>query len=271
MSEPHSNLSDDATAAATRAATRHAAAFTASLLAHAALLAVIIWLLPSPLPRPTQWVLAYFIELGPAGGQGARSGASGAPIATPDPPNKSARHADARRPASPAPIFSLVSPPVSNSVNESVNAERDSPTGSAPDVATATFGERAIGAASNGSPAGGGSGATSHGAGAGGGDAAGIEVASADYARNPLPRYPDYARRHAQQGTVTLRVLVADDGSVRAAMVAESSGFETLDDAALVTVRDRWRFAPARRAGAAVESWVLVPIRFALTDSRVAR
>jgi protein TonB len=96
-------------------------------------------------------------------------------------------------------------------------------------------------------------------------------LAHADYAMNPPPTYPAAARRRQQQGTVTVRVLVGADGSVERAEVAESSGFDALDDAALETVRSRWRFVPARRDGLAVESWVLVPIRFALVEAHAIR
>ena len=92
-------------------------------------------------------------------------------------------------------------------------------------------------------------------------------VAHADYARNPPPVYPASARRRAQQGTVTVRVLVGADGSVERAEISDSSGVDSLDDAALETVRSRWRFVPARQGGSAVESWVLVPIRFALLEA----
>ena len=94
--------------------------------------------------------------------------------------------------------------------------------------------------------------------------------AHADYVRNPPPVYPASARRREQQGTVTVRVLIGADGSVERAEVAESSGFDSLDDAALDTVRSRWRFVPARHGGLAVESWVLVPIRFALIEANAA-
>ncbi len=105
----------------------------------------------------------------------------------------------------------------------------------------------------------------------GAGDGDGSSIAQADYGRNPPPVYPALARRREQQGTVTIRVLVGNDGSVRRAEIAESSGFDVLDDAALETVRRRWRFIPARRGGTPVESWVLVPIRFALTEANAAR
>ncbi len=130
-------------------------------------------------------------------------------------------------------------------------------------------------ASSTGATAGGASGAGSAPA-LGGGDGSsaggdGNSSAHADYARNPPPLYPAVARRREQQGTVTVRVLVGADGSVEQAELADSSGFDTLDDAALDTVRSRWRFVPARRGGVAVESWVLVPIRFALIEANAVR
>ncbi|HWN58514.1 MAG TPA: TonB family protein, partial [Methylomirabilota bacterium] len=113
-----------------------------------------------------------------------------------------------------------------------------------------------------------------NGSGSGSTDAAGegdgTSIAHADYGKNPPPAYPAIARRRAQQGTVTIRVLVDVDGVVQRAEIAESSGFDVLDDAAIETVRGRWRFVPARSAGNPIESWVLVPIRFALTEANQA-
>jgi len=55
------------------------------------------------------------------------------------------------------------------------------------------------------------------------------------------------------------------DGSVKRIEIAQSSGFDDLDQSALDTVLKRWRFVAAKRSdGRPVESWVLVPIRFAL-------
>jgi len=41
-----------------------------------------------------------------------------------------------------------------------------------------------------------------------------------------------------------------------------------LDQAAIETVRDSWRFVPAENDGAKLESWVIVPIRFSLEQAR---
>jgi len=115
------------------------------------------------------------------------------------------------------------------------------------------------------SGSGGGAGA---GIGSGAGDGScggGVQVAHADYGASPAPAYPSRSRQRAEEGTVTLHILIAADGSVARIEIAESSGFDDLDRSALETVRQRWRFVPARRSdGHPIESWVLVPIRFAL-------
>jgi len=119
----------------------------------------------------------------------------------------------------------------------------------------------------------GGDGGKSTGTGAGDtiGDGGGDGVAQPRYDVNPFPPYPSSARRRAEQGTVILRALVGVDGAVERVEIAESSGYRSLDDAAAETVRTRWKFIPARSAGTPVESWVLAPIRFALTEDRAAR
>ena len=87
------------------------------------------------------------------------------------------------------------------------------------------------------------------------------------YGVNPKPPYPLIARRMGAQGIVLLRVHVRADGSVAEVTVAQSSGFSQLDDSALRTVRESWRFIPARLDGIPVESWVEVPIRFVLGNA----
>jgi len=81
--------------------------------------------------------------------------------------------------------------------------------------------------------------------------------------RNPAPGYPMVARRNGEQGTVTIKVLVARDGTPANVSVDKTSGYARLDNAALETIRS-WRFAPARQGAQPVEAWVLVPIVFRL-------
>ena len=103
----------------------------------------------------------------------------------------------------------------------------------------------------------------SGGTGSGGGGA----LARPDYGVNPKPPYPLIARRIGAQGVVVLRVFVHANGTVGNVIVSQSSGFTVLDESASKTVRERWRFLPARLDGQPVESWVEVPIRFVLADS----
>jgi protein TonB len=104
--------------------------------------------------------------------------------------------------------------------------------------------------------------------GAGKGNGGGGKIsARPEYGVNPKPPYPLIARRLGAQGVVMLRVQVREDGSVAAIELARSSGFAVLDDSAVRTVRESWRFIPAQLDGAPVASWVEVPIRFVLEDS----
>ncbi len=83
------------------------------------------------------------------------------------------------------------------------------------------------------------------------------------YKRNPSPPYPRVARRRGYEGTVVVRVLVGNDGLVNEVRLEQSSGYETLDRAALQTV-EKWAFEPAVRGTEKVEMWVRIPLRFGL-------
>ncbi|REK24020.1 MAG: TonB family protein [Planctomycetota bacterium] len=78
---------------------------------------------------------------------------------------------------------------------------------------------------------------------------------------NPPPLYPADALRGRWEGRVMIRVTVTTDGTVRNASIYRSSGWRSLDAAALGAVTN-WRFSPARRAGQAVNHEVVVPVRF---------
>jgi len=78
---------------------------------------------------------------------------------------------------------------------------------------------------------------------------------------NPEVPYPPEARARRQQGNVLLKVQLDAEGLVRHVSVARSSGFASLDQAALDTVRT-WRFEPARLRGEPVPIEVTVPVRF---------
>ncbi len=107
-------------------------------------------------------------------------------------------------------------------------------------------------------------GTASGGSGEGGG-APGSRFAQASYAYNPKPKYPEAARKEGWEGTVLLRVLVDREGKSRLVEVSRSSGFKTLDRAAMETVKV-WRFHPAHYGERLVESWVKIPVVFSLAD-----
>jgi protein TonB len=85
------------------------------------------------------------------------------------------------------------------------------------------------------------------------------------YRRNPPPDYPPLARRRGLEGTVQLDVLVNSRGGVNQVRLAETSGHDLLDRAAIAAVGN-WLFQPGKRGDETIDMWVRVPIRFALHD-----
>lgn len=90
-----------------------------------------------------------------------------------------------------------------------------------------------------------------------------LEEVLPQYAKNPAPRYPEYARRHGWEGVVIVDVMVERSGTVSSAGVIKSSGYQILDDAALETIK-QWIFQPARIGHFTWESNVKIPVRFTL-------
>jgi len=87
--------------------------------------------------------------------------------------------------------------------------------------------------------------------------------------RNPKPPYPFAARRRGEEGKVVLRAHVRADGTCAEVELKKSSNHDLLDASALRTVKD-WRFVPAARGGAAVDSWAEIPVVFRLREDPVA-
>jgi len=84
--------------------------------------------------------------------------------------------------------------------------------------------------------------------------------------RNPPPQYPQKARHERQQGVVQVMLTIGSDGKVKNVVLAESSGFPLLDQAALEALR-RWSFEPATTlAGLPVETHTIQPVRFRIED-----
>ena len=62
--------------------------------------------------------------------------------------------------------------------------------------------------------------------------------------KQPAPEYPVHARRQGQEGSVTVRFSVGEDGRVIAADAISPSPWPLLNQAAIRVVRERWRFRP---------------------------
>lgn len=86
------------------------------------------------------------------------------------------------------------------------------------------------------------------------------------YLKNPPPAYPYEALQKGQEGLVVLAVLVDRFGSPKRVGLKQSSGFELLDEAALKAIR-KWKFSPGKIGALAVDSEVMVPVRFRLADA----
>jgi protein TonB len=62
--------------------------------------------------------------------------------------------------------------------------------------------------------------------------------------KQPAPDYPSQARRQGQEGTVTVRFSVGENGRVLEADAISPSPWPMLNQAALRVIRERWRFRP---------------------------
>jgi TonB family protein len=76
------------------------------------------------------------------------------------------------------------------------------------------------------------------------------------------PEYSDDARKARVQGTVELLIVVNADGTVLFDNVRKSLGYG-LDQKAIDAVK-RWKFAPGRKDGLAVATYVSVLVNFSL-------
>ncbi len=67
------------------------------------------------------------------------------------------------------------------------------------------------------------------------------------YLHNPKPPYPEFSEDVGEQGTVVLSVMVEPNGRASSVNVVKSSGYSRLDNSARDTVRNQYRFIPAKR------------------------
>jgi periplasmic protein TonB len=77
--------------------------------------------------------------------------------------------------------------------------------------------------------------------------------------------YPPTSMRLGEEGTTKVKVCVGVNGRVSTSELAETSGFERLDEAA-IKVAKLYRFNPATENGKPVEECASMPIRFTIKD-----
>ena len=77
------------------------------------------------------------------------------------------------------------------------------------------------------------------------------------------PAYPERARRAGVEGVVSVRIVLAADGSVRQVVLTQSSGSRLLDEAALEAARAS-TFVPASRNRTPVAAEAVASYRFEL-------
>ncbi len=246
---------------------RLTAALVASIALHAIVLGFLLTHVDTPpVPEETPVILLPLtIEGAGGGGGGPLPGPPEPPAGPPEPEPAPA--------AAPAPaVAPTVAPKLTVPPKKVAKPKKPAPPKEEPkpaEVATAgPTGDAAAtgtGTAAAGTGAGSGSGGGGGGAGTGdgtGGDGSG--GARPAHGSNPKPPYPIAARRLGQQGVVMLEVVVKPDGQAGEVRVRKSSGHQMLDDSAVQTVRERWRFIPAKRNGQPIEATVTFPVRFQL-------
>ncbi|UGA55768.1 energy transducer TonB [Vibrio sp. VB16] len=80
----------------------------------------------------------------------------------------------------------------------------------------------------------------------------------------PTPvSYPRLAKRRGQQGKVLIEVWIDDQGKQIKQFIVDSSGFSTLDGAALTAISN-WKFDVSTNRGHAIAHRVQIPVNFKL-------
>jgi periplasmic protein TonB len=90
-------------------------------------------------------------------------------------------------------------------------------------------------------------------------------VAQGILSTHTIPAYPPIAVRLNQTGNVKLRLTIDEQGVVTAASVEKSSGYDSLDNAAVAWVIAHWRYRPATKDGAPIASSSDALVTFRLT------
>lgn len=163
--------------------------------------------------------------------------------------------------------------PAVNPGSADIIADSFTPERSIPAIASTNYGAESsggygdgFGGGDNGSD---GSGGTGGSGGYGDGDgtaASGPKIITAPRILSKVePVYPGEARREGIRGSVGVRIEVLENGRPGEIEIQRSSGYDSLDEAALQAVR-KWRFVPAQEAdsGRAIRCFTTLTVVFRL-------
>ena len=87
-------------------------------------------------------------------------------------------------------------------------------------------------------------------------------------ATHTIPPYPDLSHKLSEQGSTTLTVTLDQQGVPTDVAVNTTSGWQRLDDAATIWVKDTWRWAPLDASCTAART--MVRITFAIRSDDAA-
>jgi len=90
-----------------------------------------------------------------------------------------------------------------------------------------------------------------------------IPPSAVQYLEAPVLQVPPASARAGESGRSVVRVLIDEQGLPRTVLIAQSTGFRRLDDAALAAVR-RARFRPYTENGRPQAGWAHIPLVFEL-------
>ncbi|MBW1616924.1 MAG: energy transducer TonB [Deltaproteobacteria bacterium] len=85
------------------------------------------------------------------------------------------------------------------------------------------------------------------------------------YKHTPAPPYPKLAKKRGRQGTAIINALIDINGKVKEINISKTSGYQTLDNAAIKAVK-KWLFIPAAIGNKKIEMRVRIPVKFEISD-----
>jgi protein TonB len=83
-----------------------------------------------------------------------------------------------------------------------------------------------------------------------------------------IPEYPPQSKRLGEEGSTTLHMYCNMDGRVTESTVAESSGFQRLDEASMKWATRTARCTPATEGGKPVASWFDFRVKWEIKTSK---